>query len=770
LKAAGQQISLEQGLDYAIQLADGLTHAHQHGVIHRDIKAGNMLFAESGVLKITDFGLAKMAEGIDVTQTGSVMGTPATMSPEQAQGQEADRRSDIFSAGVVLFEMFTGELPFKGAHAAAVLYQVVHAEAPPLGKFRPGIPIAMEQVVAKALKKGQAERYQTAAGLASDLRGLRRELIFESSTNRTMQETVAMTAAVPARRRRGWVPKAAVAAAAVGIAIAVWWGWPEVQDRVDAVISRVFTRAPKRLAILPFKDVGGNEKDQAYLDGFGQVLVSQLTSLEGPGGSLVVVVSPEEIKNSKIDSPGDAGKRWGATLVMTGKVVRAGQQPQLVIELQDTQSLTVLHSQTVDIWRGDLTGSATRVVRMLELGLNASARENLRAGASSNPAATRAYIEGLGYMQRPDRVQNLDLAELDFREALGADPGYALAEAGLAAVLRLKYELRKNGGTLKEAEDHAANALKLNDRLAAVHITMAQVRVTKGDFDSAERELQTALKIEPANARAYRELGKIFEGQKKYDDAEKTYQKSIDVRPSDAAGYVWLGIFYYHREQLQKAELSWRRATELTPDNPMAHLDLGLAYLKTERYVAAIDEFSRSVKIEPSPQGYTYLGGAHYFLRHYEDAAEPYSRAVDLARDDSSNWGNLADAYRYTPALHDKAEATYRTAIGLIEKEIQVDQRNPRLHARLAMYYASIGERQQALSHLAEALRLDPLQAYVQFRAALVYVQAGQDEAAAKALKLARKAGQPMAEILAAPPLDRLRSDPRLARMAGLLP
>ena len=770
LKAAGQQISLEQGLDYAIQLADGLAHAHQHGVIHRDIKAGNMLFAESGVLKITDFGLAKMAEGIDVTQTGSVMGTPATMSPEQAQGQEADPRSDIFSAGVVLFEMFTGQLPFKGATAAAVLYQVVHTEAPPLSQFRSGIPIAMEQVVAKALKKDQAERYQTAAGLASDLRGLRRELLMGSSTSRATLETVAMTVAVPARRRRGWVPKAAVAAAVVGIAIAVWWGWPEVQDRVDAVISRVFARAPKRLAILPFKDVGGNEKDQAYLDGFGQVLVSQLTSLERPGGSLVVVVSPEEIKNSEINSPGDAGKRWGATLVMTGKVVRAGQQPQLVMELQDTQSLTVLHSQAVDIWRGDLTGAATKVVRMLELGLNAAARENLRAGASSNPAATRAYIEGLGYMQRSDRVQNLDLAELDFREAIGVDPGYALAEAGLAEVLRLKYELRKNGAALKDAEDHAVHALKLNGRIAAVHITMAQVRVTQGDFEAAERELQTALRIEPANARAFRELGKMYEGQKKYDDAEKTYQKALEMRPSDAAGYTRLGVFYYHREQLPKAELSWRRATEVAPDNPMAHSDLGLVYLKTERYSAAIDEFSRSVKIEPTPQGYTQLGAVHYFLRHYEDAVEPYSRAVALARDDSSNWGNLADAYRYTPALHDKADATYRTAIGLLEREIQIDQRNPRLQARLAMYYASIRERPQALSHIEEALRLDPRQAYVQFRAALVYAQVGRDEAAAKALKLARDLGQPVAEILAAPPLDRLRSDPRLARMAGLLP
>jgi tetratricopeptide (TPR) repeat protein/TolB-like protein len=770
LKAAGQPLSLEQALDYAVQIAEALAHAHAHGVIHRDIKTANMLFTESRSLKITDFGLAKLAEGSSVTRTGTVMGTPATMSPEQAQGLEVDERTDIFSAGVVMFELFTSQRPFRGANPTAMLYQVVHVPAPPLGESRLGTPAALERIVAKALEKDRAARYQKAADLAADLRSLRRELITGSFTGRSVQETVAMTAA-PGRKRR-WLA-AGLPAAFIVAGMGAWIGWPAVRDRVTSTLSGLHARslpAEKRLAVLPFRNVGGNPKDQAFVDGLREVVIGKLTRLERPGGSLVVVVSPDELQAKEINTAADAWKRLGANLVMTGSVIQAGQQPQLIVNLEDPQSLTVLRSETVDASHPDLAVEATRLVGMLELQMSSASRETLRAGDSSDPAAIRFYIEGRGYLLRYDRVENLDLAAGAFRDAVAKDPNYALAWAGWAEALRWKHWLQKEPALLAQAAAHAAHALQLNSRPAALHVTMGQIRLQEGNREAAARELQTALALEPANAGAFQALGDVYESTQRYEEAEKTYRKAIEMRPGDPSGRLRLGFFYYNRERLPEAELEFRRALELAPDSPRAHSNLGVVYLRKEQYSDAVEQFEKSVSIEPNARGYSNLGAAYYYLKRYADSVQPFRRAVEMARTNSMYWGNLADAYRWTPDLSNQAPGAFRHAIELLEQEVQVDPRNPRLRARLGMYYASIQERPRALGEMAEALRLDPSQAYVQYRAALVYEQLGDHDQALKALELALKAGQPMAEIRTSPVLEQLRKDARFVRMASPQP
>ena len=770
LKAAGQPLSLEQALDYAVQIAEALAHAHAHGVIHRDIKTANMLFTESGALKVTDFGLAKLAEGTSVTQTGTVMGTPATMSPEQAQGLEVDERTDIFSAGVVMFELFSGQRPFRGANPTAMLYQVVHAAAPPLGESCFGTPPALERIVAKALEKDRAARYQKAADLAADLRALRRELLSGSFTGRSLQETVATTA-VPARRRRWLAVGLPVAFLVAGMG--AWIGWPTLRDRAASTMSGLHARslpAEKRLVVLPFRNVGGNPKDQAFVDGLREVVIGKLTRLERPGGSLVLVVSPDEVRAKEITTAADAWKRLGANLVMTGSVINAGQQPQVIVNLEDPQSLTVLRSETIDASHPDLAAEATRLVRMLELGMGSAAREALRAGDSSNPAATRFYIEGRGYLLRYDRVENLELAAGAFRDAVVKDPNYALAWAGLAEALWRKYQVQKDPALLAEAADRGSRAIQLNNRLAGVHITMAQIRLTQGDDDVAAKALQEALKLEPANATAFRELGNVYANMRRDKEAEETFQKAIEMRPGDAAGHNQLGIFYFNRRRLPEAELIFRRVIELTPDSHLAHSNLGAVYLVMGRYTEAAEQSEKSVAIEPNTRGYSNLGTSYYRLKRYGDAALAYQRAVELAPTNAAYRGNMADAYRWTPELRDQAPAAYRRAIELVQQEIKINPQDPELHARLAMYFSAIGDRRQALAEVEGALKLDSASASVLFDAALVHEDLHNRDAALKAIEALLNTGQKKAEILASPVLEQLRKDPRFARMAGPRP
>ena len=769
LRAAGQQISLEQGLDYAVQLAEALAYAHGQGVVHRDIKTANVMFTDAGTLKLTDFGLARSGDGNDVTQTGTIMGTPATMSPEQARGLETDARSDVFSLGVVLFEMFSGALPFKGENPAAVMYQVVHEAAPPLSKFCPGIPAGVEQIVAKALQKNPGDRYQTAAGLASDLRTLRRAVDGASSTSLAALETMLVTDSRSRLDGRGWwrrCSRRTLAAGSAGLAVlalalATWLLWPVPQTR---------------LAILPF-NVGADQGARASVDGFRELLTSELTSIERPRGSGLVVLPAEDGRDQHIESPADARARLGADLVITGKLLQTGQQPRLVVSLHNPVRSEELRSVGIDVSRGELLGAVAKVISMLDLGVRSRVRLSLASRESSSPQAERSYIEGRGLLVN----SKLDEAEAAFRDATVRDAKYAPAWAGMADALFQKYHVLRDGALLDEAERQASRALSLDARSADAHVLMAKIRLDQGSPDRAESELKAALKLEPANARIYQALGGLYRAQNNFEKAEATYRQAIEMRPGDANTYNLLGDLYYQQkkpELLPEAATQFLQAISLAPNNFKAHDNLGVVYLVMERYQDAIEQFQKSLFIAPSVSGHSNLGTAYYYAGHYEEAAEEYKRATERPGVSYRYWGNLADAYRWA-GHEEEAATTYKKAIELLRSETRGD---PALkHATLAMYYVSIRhnamlsaqDREQALREIRDARapdarRPDTPEPDILFREVLVYAQLGELRQAFDALdKLQKTAPVKLREVKMSPALKEFRIDPRFSQLIG---
>ena len=766
-KSSGEMPTLRQCLEWAIQIAEGLTHAHKRGIVHRDIKSSNVLFTEDGQVKIADFGLAKIAAEAGArseaeTTSGHAMGTPVYMSPEQARGQKVDERSDIFSLGILLFELIAGQLPFRSTDTPAVLHDIAYTQAPPLSEFRDGVPDTLQSVISRMLEKDPALRYQTANDLLTDLRAVHAGI--GSDAPASLLETV--TLANSARWKRRWRPMVAWAALGVGLMAAA--AVPAVRHRAAAWMHARPIPAEKLVAVLPFTNIGGDPSNQALCDGLFEVVSNSLTGLEQFHGTLLVVPA-SDVRHEGIVTTREAGRVLGANLAVTGSIQRSGHGVQVMLGLSDTRTVTQLRTATIQAQLPELAGMQDQVVeqvaRMFELALQPEDAQ-LKAGNTSVPAAYPLYVEGLGYLGRYDQPENIGKAIASFQRALSMDPHYALAYVGLAEALLRQYDLLKDTQSIDAALGYCARALAITDQLASAHVAMGMIRAATGENEHAESEFKAALKLDPLNAGAYRELATVYGAMGRADKAVDTYKQAIELR-HDWSSVKQLGVFYFNNGQLSGAERCFREVVRLTPDSAKAYSNLGGTYAKMGRYADAAAQLEKSLSLAPTSDGYNNLGYLYYWDGNYAQAAAQFVKAKELAPNNSQFWGNLADSYRWDPALAAKAPDTYQHAIELIDRQIGVNPRDAKLHSLAATWWAALGRRKEAASEIAKALDLAPHDGTVQFHAALVYEQAGQRNLALRAVQAALKAGYPPDEFRKAPPLKNLREDPHYRRLVN---
>jgi serine/threonine-protein kinase len=750
----GAAIPLGQALDYAIQLADGLAHAHQHGIIHRDIKSSNVLFTAEGGLKLADFSLASSDYHSDPADASSIAGTPSSMSPEQALGKNLDHRSDIFSVGIVLFELFTGTMPFRAHGHAEVLRKIVGEPAPLLSQFRPGLPAALETIIRTALQKDRERRYQKIDTLASDLRSVRHKLD-AISRDATAQETATITAT--GARRRG-VRALGIVSLLLGSSLAMY-ELPSIGRSVLATLHIHPLPLEKRLVVLSFSGSGSTRE---LCDGLMDVISSKLTEMEQFQGALLVI-SPSEVRKAEVHTPSEAREAFGATLAITGTMRPQGNGVRVMVNLVDTETLAQLRSFTIGIDNADTfeDGLVSKAGEMLEISLAPRALLALGLGNTRSASAYRNYVEGRGYLQRVDNAEYLDKAITQFQKAIDVDPRYALAYAGLADAWLERGNSSKEPSSLDEALKNASRAVELNGGSAEIHVTIGRVFSAKGQYEEAERQFEEALKIDPVNAEALRRLARNYERLNRRKEAEATCRRAIKLRPNDWRGYQFLGNFYFNGGNVQEAISNYQRVLSLTPGNHNAYNDLGAAYLRLGEYSQAEAYLQKSAKLRSTPLNCSNLGSLYYFQRRYREAVPWYEKAVAAAGTNTTWWGNLADAYRETPELASKAPDAYRKAIACGLRELSANPRNARLRARIADCYAAAGDTASASREILQALRLSPDDGLVQFRAALVYEQSHNRNAALEALAAALRAGYPLEEIRNAPVFRDLAEDSR---------
>lgn len=749
-------VSIEEAVNIAIQIAEGLEAAHNKNIIHRDIKSANIMMTDKGQIKIMDFGLAKIQGSNQVTKIGTTIGTAAYMSPEQARGEELDSRTDIWSFGVVLYELITGHLPFKGNYEHALIYSIINEELIPVTKYSENCSSSLVRIVNKCLEKNPEDRYETAGKLLEDLE------IFQVDPDYGFK-----TKAIKINRSSSKKSKVKKILAVSSIIISVLIlsfilpsGWQKLKN----IVGMNSTPAEQHLLILPFTNIGGDESKQIFCDGLMETLSSNLTRAERLSGSLWVIPASEVIRN-KINSPKEAYQMYGANLAVTGSLQFLGNMLRLTLNLVDAEKLRQLSSSVIDISKDNISSlqdqSVIKLLEMLNIELDPGREDLFKAGETLVPEAYEYYVQGRGYLQRYENLENVDEAIKYFTLSTEADTSYSLAYAGLGEANWRKYESTKNSSFVDEAVKDCQRAFKLDSVLAPVNVTLGIVYSGIGRYEDAVKQFNRALSNDPTNSEAYRGLAKVYESLEQYDDAESTFKRAIGLKPDYWAGYNDLGVFYYKNGRYEEAIGQFKKVIELTPDNYRGYNNLGGIYYMLERWGDARAMFEQSLRVRKSYNIYSNLATLYYIEGNYEDAAKTYEQALELNDKDYLTWGNLAAAYYGITGKKEKAIKTYKKAIEIAEENLKINPSDPEVNSNLASYYADVDDSSKALKFLTNALISAPDNVMVMYRAATTYEHLGNREKALYWIGKAIENGYSRSEIENQPELKNLVADER---------
>lgn len=747
-----------QAVDVSVQIARGLAHAHSKAIIHRDIKPSNIILTAERVVKIVDFGVAKVEGGVDLTRTGTVIGTAAYMSPEQAKGTEVDARTDIWSVGVVLYEMLTAAKPFRGQTQESTLYNVVHESPVPIT----GAPAELERVIFKCLAKQPSERYQSATELLADLESFDFAPTGTSTAALIRQDPERLAPSRDSihvdetRSKRG---RKRSAAAAGGLALLV------AAALLISPIRRQFGKSDgaavsKHIAVLPFRNVGDDPDNQALCDGLLETITSRLSDFETSNGSLWVVPS-SEVRQRRVADAAAARREFGVTLAVTGSVQRSPTGVRLTISLVETGNLRQRGSAVLDEPSGDLLAlqdvAVSRLAQLMEV---ESPRRSQNEPAVA-PAVYESYLKGLGYVQRYDKTGNLDRAIQSFEDALHANSQFALAYSGLAEAYRRRYETTRDPGDIPKATDACNRAIALDPQLASAHITLGRIHAANGRPELALAEFQHALRLEPRSADALQGMARTYESMGRIREAEDLLKRAAALQPDYWESFNRLGSFYYAQGRFQEAIPEFRRAIELTPDNIAGYSNLSMTYLQLGRLSEAQASLENALRLGPNYAVYSNLGVLYLNEHRFADALGILEKALQLNDKDYRLWGNLALAYALSGSAA-KSRPAFARAAALAEQAITLQPQNALLNANLGKYYGWLGRRSDALLRLNAALARAPDDQQVLERVAETYLQLGMRQQAIAAVNRALEQGYPPSQFRNNPELEPIVNEPGL--------
>ncbi len=688
-----RQLTTPQRLELMVKVCEAVHHAHQRGLIHRDLKPGNIVVDETGQPKILDFGVARVTdsdmEATRQTDLGQLVGTLAYMSPEQvlADPLELDTRSDVYALGVILYELLAGHLPYNISKARIdeAVQTIRNTDPASLSSINRTYRGDIETIVAKALEKDKERRYDSSADLAEDIQ---RHLTHQPIRARPPRASYQLQKFY--RRHKAQV---------IGTATAL------VLAASSAVVTYRGATGPVqsvRLAVLPF---ASTPETSGVTSEVVRDAAAQVARIRGDS-------------SKRFERAPDARK---ATHVLQGAVTPENGGFVVHAWLTDKQSGAQLRDWTARYDSGQTRFAAGAIAGMVTWGLDLppiTARENV------NATARQDYTNGLA-MLRTDEQADAGLALLE--RAVRGDPDSPLTHAALAEADWTKYAITRDPMWRERAKAASQEAQRRNPDLAPIHRIAGQMLADAGYYETAAAEYRRAIELDPNNGDGYRRIGGVYEKSGQLQEALAAYQIAVKVDPERYANYQALGEYYFNRGAYEEAIRQMIRAEQLAPREPELHRVLGVAYTNIGRFSQAERELRLAISLKETAPTRHALGAVLMYERKEAEAIPQFLRALNLNPNRYLSWMNLAICYRRTNHPADSAAAN-RKGLAAVEEELAQNPRSGYVRAVLAYLCARLGDRTRAESEVAQALRLSPNDSDTLLLSALTYAALGQKD------------------------------------------
>jgi len=685
-KLARGPLQVCEAIDIAMQIADALDEAHGLGIVHRDLKSSNLIITKRGLVKILDFGLVKIIRGITDSRSGQtpdeptsrlgqetaigvVVGTVSYMSPEQALGHSIDHRSDIFSLGVVIYEMLAGLLPFAGDSSTEVIDHIVHQEPPALARFNYSVPPELERIVRKTLEKDARYRYQTTRELYIDLRNLRRDLEIAGVIKREsqrLQENLPTTVLAD--------PPAAAAQPATA------------QPKLENAI-----------AVMTFVNITKEPADDWIGSGIAETVTADLKNVRG-----VSVIGRERIfeviKNistgqlSEFDETLaiDIGRRLNATWMIGGGYQRIAELIRITARFVEVETGALIKTVKIDGNITEIFGLQDRIVYELSQGLNMhlgiSEITEIERDETKSVEAYEHFSRGMMNLRMGSR-DSLDRAIYMLEKAAELDPNYARAWAALGAAYDLKGSFLSIPELSYKAIDFAKRAIKLNPRLSKAHQILGGALNSIGHIDEAIEAIKEAVRLDPSNADAHSSLARAYWlGKGMIDEGITELEHAVEINPLAGYAYLQLGLLYLLRGNCQRAEAACQKA-----------VDLQSQYISGKEGLQVVGAYAR-------------LGYVYYYQGRYDDAIREYQRELEFlsSSDHALRERSLVELNQKLGAaylrkgLGEEAERHFKLALKKYEERLARGADDPYTKYYIACLHSLRGDADQAIKYLEE--------------------------------------------------------------------